>query len=442
MITAVVPRSVLTIFGIFLPTILMTMRDSLAQGDEGTCYNAEGQFNYKKAPYTCLDVKDDKSLCYKGKKFMRKCPVTCGECNCEDNPVRFYSIVKGNINCRKVARKSKFHCKDATVRMNCPVSCGMCHDDISEVALPPTPSIECSIQAELGYQLDLTKSLTESHSASLAVSKKGEIDECVDGITSWGCMHSGKASIINGLTASENVHIINGKDGKFNLMTSHDQLTVDDTFLPSTITISVNDKDISQIVHDTNVDLAITLDCDSYCNCIVEEKTACALHAELNFPDKPEYVGYHRLDVEASRPGSNELCNQASTSETDWGCIHSGVAAIWKPENPEYYSYNHIETVDISNMFGEEIFINVQHHFSDYEKYYDSDHSIQGILSVYVNDELMGEYSHPKNRNIDTHLRDGSINPSYKGAFLVTVNCDNYCNCDVTKKNILPLGIV
>ena len=138
--------------------------------------------------------------------------------------------------------------------------------------------------------------------------------------------------------------------------------------------------------------------------------------------------------MNVTKLGNDEACNYESTEETSWGCIHTGIATVWNPQNAEYYHYNNQETVDITNAYDGTIHLDVKHHFSDYEKYYDGDHSIRGILSIFVNNQLMGEYAHKQNKNTDTHL--GTVtNPDYVGNYLVTVECDNQCNCQVNKAN-------
>merc|ERR1739836_139334 len=41
-----------------------------------------------------------------------------------------------------------------------------------------------------------------------------------------------------------------------------------------------------------------------------------------------------------------------------------------------------------------------------------------------------GSYNRPKNKNQDTHLDDGSINPDFKDTTYVHLQCDNNCNCE------------
>ena len=112
------------------------------------CMNARAQFAVKKVKYSCKLVRDDPSLCYKQKKFKRKCPVVCGTCECNDKEGPFISVVKGQMNCKRVANKREFLCTDRDARMYCPDTCGMCAESIT-VAPTPAPKFECSIEGTL-----------------------------------------------------------------------------------------------------------------------------------------------------------------------------------------------------------------------------------------------------------------------------------------------------
>jgi len=156
-------------------------------------------------------------------------------------------------------------------------------------------------------------------------------------------------------------------------------------------------------------------------------------------PSEPiwqKFVSY--CSVSVTKLGSDEICNKGTQGGTSWGCEHTGDAVIWNPEDTEnnYYDYNFREIVDIPNMYSSTVYLDVKHAFHQYyEAYYDSDHRIQGVLYLYIDGQLMGTFTHPKNKNIDTHLSDGSINGAYRGNYLTTVTCDNQCNCEVSKEN-------
>ena len=54
------------------------------------------------------------------------------------------------------------------------------------------------------------------------------------------------------------------------------------------------------------------------------------------------------FSVSITKLGSDEVCNYESNEETSWGCTHTGNAAIWNPQNENYYSYNHEETIEVA----------------------------------------------------------------------------------------------
>jgi len=426
---------------LFLAATILFVGLSESNGQDEVCTNTRGQFKYKKEPYFCTDVQANKGLCYKHKRFPFKCPVTCGKCPCEDNQVKFTSVLRGDINCRKVARKKKYHCKDKDVMVNCPFTCDMCYDSVTSAPVP-APAVECSIVAELSFPSPSSIPSTGYHDASLSVVKINEDETCQDGITSWNCLHSGKAAVSKGVegyndySTHEFAHIISGKDGTFVFTASHSQYT--DMFVPSNVKILINEEEKARVDHNSIEDISIIVKCDSFCNCVIEDRSSCALRAELNFLEPGSEnleFGYHRDDVEVRKIGSDELCNKDTIGDTSWGCTHGGLAAVWNPENTEYYDYHHSAVVDVPNVFGTTIELDVRHNFNDFELYYEKDHRIQGILSVYINDQLMGEYTHPMNKNADTHLASGMVRTTYKGNYLVTAKCDDSCNCQVVKAN-------
>lgn len=136
--------------------------------------------------------------------------------------------------------------------------------------------------------------------------------------------------------------------------------------------------------------------------------------------------------------GSEGGCDKNTVGETSWGCHHVGDAVVWNPENLEnnYYGYNFGEVVEITNMYNSTVYLDVRHQFHRYyESYYDYDHRIQATLRVYVDGQMLGSFTHPKNNNIDTHRPSGKRNPRYKANYKATVICDSQCICQVTKLN-------
>lgn len=77
----------------------------------------------------------------------------------------------------------------------------------------------------------------------------------------------------------------------------------------------------------------------------------------------------------------------------------------------------------------------LQHYFnSTLESYYDNDHTIQGVLSITPTNHQVEKFSHPKNEGQDTHNSDGSVNMDYKGNLIVTVQCNDSCQCTMQEE--------
>ena len=119
--------------------------------------------------------------------------------------------------------------------------------------------------------------------------------------------------------------------------------------------------------------------------------------------------------------------------ETDWGCKHVGDALIFKSEN--YYNYLEEESAIIEDAKDATFVFLVQHYFTDNEKYYEKDHKMPGTLSVFINNENRGSFEHPKNWKQDSHLPNGDPNPDYNGSFIVTVKCNELCECTVMQND-------
>ncbi|GFH56987.1 predicted protein [Chaetoceros tenuissimus] len=425
-----------------LALLFLSSQDLLTSAQEETeCYNKRARFKVNGVKYSCQEVQNNQALCYQHKKFKNKCPLVCGSCECKDDVNKFNSVIKGTLTCKRVAKRPEKRCSDTDARWRCPLSCGMCGYASMTIAPTVSPQQVCIVDAELSFP-SLDELAVGSHSASLSTSKSGSSEVCNAGITSWGCLHQGDAAILKtsdgsgNVRSSESIQIINGGNGIFEFKVQH--VDSDGTPPPATLSIASNSKTIAAFTHDASdeKDLKIKTSCDAFCNCVVERIDTCSLQAEFRYEDVSDN-GYHRDDVSATMANQFEVCDQSTLGETSWGCTHLGNAAVWNPQNTDYYNYNHGETVDVTNAYGSTIYLDVVHHFSDLEKYYDRDHRIQGALFVSVNGQTLGEYSHPKNGQIDTHLNDGSINPDYKGKFRVTVTCDDSCVCDVSKYNIV-----
>ena len=138
---------------IFLRTAISTLAfiSLLLEESSGQeCLNARKNFKVQQQKYSCISVKQDRGLCYRHKKFKKKCPVLCGECDCKDVEGRFKSVVKGKMNCKKVSRKKNFHCKDNDARMYCPETCDMCAGRATVVPAP-SPQVTCTVEGILSF---------------------------------------------------------------------------------------------------------------------------------------------------------------------------------------------------------------------------------------------------------------------------------------------------
>lgn len=151
----------------------------------------------------------------------------------------------------------------------------------------------------------------------------------------------------------------------------------------------------------------------------------------LAFPklEDAEYYGYHKDSLQVTRMGTAKICGPKSTS---WGCNHKGNAEI---KNYEYYTggVSTSESATIVDANGYTYRFKLQHEFDYYETYYDEDHKLVGTLSISLNNKVLGNFSHPKNGDQDTHNDDGSLNGAYKGIIFVDVTCNRGCKC-VAKK--------
>lgn len=124
--------------------------------------------------------------------------------------------------------------------------------------------------------------------------KKKDVDEiCQGGITSWGCFHRD----LDSDPESESAQVINGAEGQFSFQVQHDADDGEDDEeserIPSTLDISVNGEPKASFDTGDN-DLKVSVECDSFCNCMIEKVEVCSLYAELRYPEDPGYFGYHK----------------------------------------------------------------------------------------------------------------------------------------------------
>jgi len=130
-----------------------------------------------------------------------------------------------------------------------------------------------------------------------------------------------------------------------------------------------------------------------------------------------------------------------------WGCRHNGGDAMFENFEDDYYDYLESEEVVIENAKGGIYFLESKHYFNDFEgAYYGDgyeDFKVPGKMTVEVNGEFKGGFSHAKNFKQDTHigtLPNREVNPEYNGYLKVWMKCDGECNCELKKlkKAVMP----
>ena len=88
-----------------------------------------------------------------------------------------------------------------------------------------------------------------------------------------------------------------------------------------------------------------------------------------------------------------------------------------------------VETTRISNGAGGKYRCILEHYTNDRKLKYPADHKLFSTMSKTINDEEPQSFSYPSNKKIDTHLLDGTPNPTYKGKTNVDLVCDSMCDC-------------
>ena len=141
------------------------------------------------------------------------------------------------------------------------------------------------------------------------------------------------------------------------------------------------------------------------------------------------------LSLRVSKTGNENICGPKNTY---WGCVHEGSANIQNWE--KYYGKSTSETVTIEYATGKSYRFSVEHTFDYNELYYSNDHRMVGELTITVNNEVLGTFSHPNEPKTDTHNQDQSVNAAYKGIIYVNVDCDNECQCSV--QTVLPTCLI
>ena len=143
------------------------------------------------------------------------------------------------------------------------------------------------------------------------VRKSGEVEECSNGIASWGCAHSGDIeNLTNDSQPYQTVHILDGNEATFYFVISQNENERSDTEAPI-LSIFVNgvlkgtytQDNVGSNESTTNGSFGedyqksyfLKVACDEHCQCSFERSSipSCDIHANLSFPDDPGVYGYH-----------------------------------------------------------------------------------------------------------------------------------------------------
>jgi len=339
-------------------------------------------------------------------------------------------------------------------------------DDLCVCTVAKRDKVTCEIKARVQFSKKKFLPYYGHHSDSVSVEKLGEEVKCEWGEktreTNWGCLHNGKVAQVSNWKegdgefsrVGESAKIRDGINGNFRFSLQHNFNNEeqraeypDDNKMYGNMTISINDKEMGIFRHpknnlrDTHLEdgtinpdykgeMYVDVKCDSECNCdIKNHEPKCEIIAELSFNDfeEPNY-GYHADYVTVSKDGKAERCGWDNPM-TSWGCIHKGDAYILDYADDKYADYNEKAIINIPDATNGKFNFDVMHYYTYYDKEFDGDHKNPGKLSITINGEEKGIFSHPKNEDQETHNSDGTINENYEGTVSVTVDCTDKCEC-------------
>lgn len=107
---------------------------------------------------------------------------------------------------------------------------------------------------------------------------------------------------------------------------------------------------------------------------------------------------------------------------------------IFHNKNDLYPDHVEAEYVRIKGVRDSSFIFYLSHYFNSLnEQYYDGDHIMVGKLIIVPSRGKKGKFHHPKNTNVPTHKKDGSINPNYDGEIKIRVDCNDECVCKMHK---------
>jgi len=252
----------------------------------------------------------------------------------------------------------------------------------------------------------------------------------------------------------ENSKITDGVNGKFRFILAHwnsayeSSNNTTDHKMVSDMTITVSGHKSQTFNHpmsevDTHLPdgtvnpdypgtVYVDMQCDTECACTFKEHVPkCEVEATLTFPAfKESYYGYHSDALSVQKVGDPEICS-VGNKMTQWGCIHRGDAYILDYIDDKYVDFNQDESVSIPDVSNGTYTFTLQHYFGDYDTNYDDDHNHVGVVTVTVNGVVLNEFTHPKNKLVETHNTDGTINEAYQGTRSKDVTCTADCKCKI-----------
>ena len=182
--------------------------------------------------------------------------------------------------------------------------------------------------------------------------------------------------------------------------------------------------------------------------------TTCSVKATLAYPfDDPDSAAYFGKQSEwmevYDADNQEDICagwplfENPPQSNPYW-CTYThshGSEGTEIRNYDDYYDdgqYLTSETAQLTLTPGTSYKIHVQKHFCSQNWFPEdwSDHmlaadlNLQNLSSDNQND--LGTWSRPVDMDVDTHLENGEINPEYIKGYVVSLSCDNACDCDTS----------
>merc|ERR1740124_1275401 len=334
-----------------------------------------------------------------------------------------------------------------------------------------TSEPKCTVLAQMKFPAVKDAEFFGYHNDFISATKKGSEGSCseLSRETTW-CTHTGDAVINNkegpdddynyDYSESEAVFIEEAANAGFVVKVEHwfnkyEQKHEDDYLMAGELTLWVNGKDKGQFKHEVvkgvdthlesgsinpNYDSKFYLDveCTKKCKCTIVrfENTQCEIGATVAFPEKQDAVfGHHSDNLTVEKLGEEDMCEREHTGKTGWGCTHDGKKAnILNLDEEDGGAFSkESESVLIKNGKDGNFRFSLTHSFDENEdnKKYEKDYKMVGVMTLLINNQERGSFNHCSPNGVDTHLKNGAVNPDYQGQRYVDVKCDSDCNCDI-----------